>query len=334
MARRNKGPEEEGGNWMDTYGDMVTLILTFFVLLYSMSTMDKAKWQMIAQAFSSMGQVINTVVAGETEVEDPSGNLIEDAQLNAGEVPENFDQLYQYLQNYVTEQGISESVSVEKGATNVYLKFRDNIFFAANSPVLLDEGKQVLSDISAGIAAVESQILGIKINGYTAEAAASKVDEWDLSSGRSNAVLKYLRSLEICPIEKMSSSGFGKYRPVAENETEEGRRQNRRVEIIIARNDADYSDPQVIKELLEMEFGAGFVQESMDDGSLPIEDSTTPPTEDDPTVTGEESGTAEPPGDSSGRPAESDGESTDNTSQDSTQPKDVTDGGKTVNITR
>ncbi len=50
MAKKRQSQEEEGGSWMDTYGDMITLVLTFFVLLYSMSSMDQSKWQYIAGA--------------------------------------------------------------------------------------------------------------------------------------------------------------------------------------------------------------------------------------------------------------------------------------------
>ncbi len=72
MARRKKGGAEMGGaNWMDTYGDLVTLLLCFFVLLYSMSSMDESKWQLIAQAFSSgQGDIINVVVSEEPNVDN------------------------------------------------------------------------------------------------------------------------------------------------------------------------------------------------------------------------------------------------------------------------
>lgn len=275
MARkRGGGSEEEGGSWMDTYGDMVTLILTFFVLLYSMSSVDKQKFQIIAQAFASQGNVINAVVAGEVEVESPSGNLIEEAELNAGEVPETFDQLFQYLQNYVEQQGLAESVEVTKGASSIYLRFRDNVFFDPDSSVLREEGKEILGGMSGGIISVKDYILGIKINGYTAESASSNKDEWELSSGRANNVLKYMMTLNIVPTSKYSSSGFGKYRPVDTNDTEEGRRQNRRVEIIIARNDADYSDPEVLKEFFQMEFGDGFTYSDYDIGGSTGTDDT------------------------------------------------------------
>ncbi|MEG0615225.1 MAG: flagellar motor protein MotB [Oscillospiraceae bacterium] len=259
MARKRGGSDEEGGSWMDTYGDLVTLILTFFVLLYSMSSIDSQKWQYIAQAFSSKGEVINQVVAGETEVENPTGNLIEDAKLNAGETPENFDELYHYLQGVVQDQGLSESIEVTQGASNVYLKFRDNIFFYPDHSVLTDEGKTVLDLIAPGIQGVDKFILGIRINGHTARADTSVVNDRDLSADRANSVLKYLESKELCPPSKYSASGYGKYREIASNDTEEGRIKNRRVEIVIARNDADYSDPEVIKEFYQMEFGENFV---------------------------------------------------------------------------
>ncbi len=276
MARkRGGGSEEEGGNWMDTYGDMVTLILTFFVLLYSMSSIDKEKFQYIAQAFASMGNVINTVVAGENKVDNPTGNLIEEAQLNAGEVPENFDQLYQYIQSFVEKKGLSGSVELEKGASNVTLKFRDNIFFSGDSGVLLQEGKDLLTGISPGIQAVDKYILAIKVNGHTAESQYSKVNEWDLSSGRANAVVKFLQDLNISQKNKYSAQGFGKYRPVTTNDTEENRRQNRRVEIIIIRNDADFTNPQVIQELLQIDYGKDIVIPSTIDGGQVSEVSET-----------------------------------------------------------
>lgn len=287
MARRDKGPEEEGGNWMDTYGDMVTLILTFFVLLYSMSSIDEQKYQLIAQAFASMGKVINTVVAGEKVVENPSGNLVEDAQLNAGDVPETFDQLYQYLTEYVENNNLSESIEIEKGPANVYLKFRDNIFFNPDKAVLLPEGQEVLDGISPGIKAVNKYILGIRIHGHTAAAENSSVNDRDLSTNRANAVLKYLEAKDLCPNKKLSASGFGKYRPIAENDSEEHMRQNRRVEIIIARNDVNWHDPAVIQEFFQIEYGSDFLLQTEDGDGLGDKNEQDDIKEDDDANTGD-----------------------------------------------
>jgi chemotaxis protein MotB len=308
MARRRGGDsDEQGGSWLDTYGDMITLVLTFFVLLYSMSSISQEKFQYIAQAFSSMGNVINAVVAGEVKVDEPLGNLVEEAQLNAGETPQNFDQLYQYLKQYVEENNLSQSVEVTKGAANVFLKFRDNVFFNPDSDVLRQEGKDILTGISGGIKAVDKYILGIRVNGYTAEAENSTVNDRDLSTGRANAVLKYLEALNIVENAKYSASGYGKYRPVAPNDTEENRRLNRRVEIIIARNDVDYSNPDVIKEFFEVEYGTNFVVPSGDESLGPKSSETS--TDASNAASGTDSGTSQnsSPNESTGNESSSNG---------------------------
>ena len=94
MARK-KSAGAEGANWMDTYGDLVTLLLCFFVLLYSMSSMDESKWQYIAQAFSAgKGEIINVVVDKEPNTEnDPSASYVnEDQEQNSNEI--DFDEFY------------------------------------------------------------------------------------------------------------------------------------------------------------------------------------------------------------------------------------------------
>lgn len=76
MARRKKSSNgSAGGSWMDTYGDMVTLLLTFFVMLYASSSIDEAKWQYILQAFTSEGKIVNPIVADD-KTEENQMNLI------------------------------------------------------------------------------------------------------------------------------------------------------------------------------------------------------------------------------------------------------------------
>lgn len=268
MARK-KGGGGGGANWMDTYGDLVTLLMCFFVLLYSMSTMDEAKWQYIAQAFSGgKGEIINVVVNDEPNPEnDPSAVYVEEdveAEENAEEI--DFEEFYLYLNEAVASAGLNDSVSVEMAQTGVYMKFRDSVFFGGDSYELLDEGKYILDIICDGIRAVDTHVMAIKVNGHTAQSKSSDTNEWELSSGRANSVINFMLSLDCCEPEKFTAAGYGKYRPVSDNDTEEGKRQNRRVEIVFIRNDVDFDDPSVVKELLELEFGQNFVGYSDSNG--------------------------------------------------------------------
>ena len=260
MARRRKKTEApSGGNWLDTYADMVTLLLTFFVLLYASSSIDEQKWQQILQAFESWGGYTNKIVTDEPINSDSSEDdyIPPDVEepLKDGELPSTFDQLYEYLQNYVDKNKLNDSVTVDKGASHVYLRFQNRIFFNGDSAVLLDNGKEILDGLSEGINSVEHLILSVRVNGHTAEYALSPVDGWQLSASRANNVRAYLSDMGVLSPERYSVGAFGKYRPIDTNDTEEHRQSNRRVEIIVLRNDVDFSDPDIYKELFELEYG-------------------------------------------------------------------------------
>lgn len=277
MARKRGGNEEEGGSWMDTYGDMVTLLLTFFVLLFSMSSMDTSKWQYIAEAFSK-GKISDTdirVVGQPDPNNDPTAvydDTIPEVDNQDAEIVD-FEDFFMYLKEVITSNNLSDSVNVEMSDTGVYMRFRDNIFFAGDSDVLLDEGKFILDVISDGIRSINELVYAIKVSGHTAASAASNVNEWDLSSGRANSVIKYMISLDACDPDKFSSAGYGKNRPLEDNSTEEGRRQNRRVEIVFIRNDMDFTNSDVLNELLQLEFGTNFVLPSGSEGSSMLDES-------------------------------------------------------------
>lgn len=298
MARKRGGNEEEGGSWMDTYGDMVTLLLTFFVLLFSMSSMDTSKWQYIAEAFSK-GKISDTDirVVGEPDPNNDPTAVYDDTIPevdNEDEQIVDFEDFFMYLKEVVVSNDLSDSVSVEMSDTGVYMRFRDNIFFAGDSDVLLDEGKFILDIISDGIRSINELVYAIKVSGHTAASATSNVNEWDLSSGRANSVIKYMISLDACDSDKFSSAGYGKNRPIEDNSTEEGRRQNRRVEIVFIRNDMDFTNPDVLNELLQLEFGTNFVLPSGSEGSSMLDADTSASDTADDTITPADTGRTDP----------------------------------------
>ena len=247
MKKRNKGGG--GASWMDTYGDMVTLLLCFFVLLYSMSTISEDKWKALVQSFNP--NAVPTMMdpqgndgpsADEQQVEAGENlQLGEDKILEQEKIDSSIEKLFQDLKAYVMEAGLAESISVTKGDGYVFISFTDAVFFDGDSYDLRDDGKNILDDVGEIIGRAGSAIDELRVLGHTAQAYVDKannvtVDRF-LASNRATVVLVYLQQMGILDPARMISMGFGQWRPVAANDSAENRAKNRRVELIVTGKD-------------------------------------------------------------------------------------------------
>ena len=179
MAKRKAASGEEKGNWLDTYADMVTLLLCFFVLLYSASSVDETKWQYIYQSFTSSGSYINPFVMDEqpsNNAADTNGNAESPPNTQNGGttseeiegLPSDFNELYTYLKTTTDKNDLGQYVYLEQTPTRIFIRFDNTIMFDGNSAVLKDEGKQVLNKFMAGIKAVKKYIKTCEVYGHTA----------------------------------------------------------------------------------------------------------------------------------------------------------------------
>lgn len=255
MARRK--PDEGGGgpSWMDTYADMVTLMLTFFVMLFAMSSMDSAKWKKLVTAFSGNRQA--TQVVEQAAAQSTTASAVLDQTFTApaqsgGEGGEggggssgsgkmDFDDLYKYIKNYVDQKNLGSSVAVHKGDGYTFITFQNSIFFSGDSAVLRDEGKGILDYLCSGLKQVSGDVGEMRFYGHTARADNQKTPEslaFDrkLSTDRASNVLLYVQYKNIVDPKKMVAEGYGEYRPLVPHDgTEATRVKNRRVDIYIAK---------------------------------------------------------------------------------------------------
>ncbi len=257
MAKLEKKPQENHDNdWLATYGDMVTLLLTFFVMLYASSSLDEQKWQYIYQAFQSHGKYLNEYVDYPEHTTD-NGSYVQDEDPSqsggTGELPQSFDQLYVYLSDYVEQSEMGDSISVSRDSAHIYIQFDSNVFFDGNSAVLRAEGMDIIDGISPGIKAVKGAIQQLTVGGHTAY-GISEVNDWELSSDRAVSVVNYMDFRTVLDSSQFRVKGAGPHEPVADNDTPEGRAKNRRVEMVILRNDLDMTDPQVIQDILKYDY--------------------------------------------------------------------------------
>lgn len=236
MGKRNKNKKEINKDaWLNTYADMITLILIFFVLLFSMSTIDAEKYKQLVEQFNPAAVYETTGTATESD-----GATSPSEDISVEEIVD-LEDLYQYLSQYTKENGLDDAVSIEKNESSVAIKFMSSIFFEPDSARIKAGGQQILIDIGKAFKAVEPTVKSIRIDGHTAQ-ADSPIDDRDLSSSRANEVLRFLQNGYISDPSKLLSVGFGQYRPIAPNDTEENRAKNRRVEILISETEDFFND--------------------------------------------------------------------------------------------
>ena len=251
-----KKSEDGGGDWLNTYADMVTLLLTFFVLLFACSNLDETKLQYVFQEFKSRGKFVNTVLAEQDPyAKEEVGGISDNTTQSGGEgtMPESFEELYVYLAEYIDNNKLQQSVYVEPGEAYINIKFDSAIMFDGDSYYLKDEGKAILDGMIPGIRAVNSSISQNTVSGHTS-VGTSIVNDWMLSSMRAVSVVNYVDSKSMLDTEKYRVKGCGPYEPDPDNTTNDPAK-NRRVEMSILKSDLDYTDPAVIQDILEHDYG-------------------------------------------------------------------------------
>jgi len=254
--RGKGGGGDEGGNWMDTYGDLVTLLLTFFVLLYSMSSLDQSKWELFVKSIypgleDKEGEAVkNLNIDGKVDATSNSSSTV---VMGSSTYPKDvissdtdINTLYIRLATEMDQNGISD-VSVTRGDDYTFVEFKDHAFFDGDSSVLTSQGKTALDIFCQVLAPEKDQISQIDIMGHTAVA-----QQQELNTPRGDRMLASMRSAEVCIYiqeknviepQKLVSMEYGEFRPVADNSTEEGRAANRRVEILLIDKDAQARNP-------------------------------------------------------------------------------------------
>lgn len=248
MARK---PQEEDRNdgWKDTYGDMVTLLLCFFVLLYSMSSVNSEKWEAFVKAFSNPGEDTAQVVL--TPSSEKGDHMVPGNELQDGagaqpidEPPTDFENLLEYLEEYVEQNEMQDSVSLAGNEGVVYVRYQNSLFFRPDSSVLMDEARPNLDFLGESLKTLEDQIWLISISGHTASVQSDNygVSDWMLSVERAGTVAMYFEdNFDISP-KLLRPIGFGKNYPIDTNDTPEGREHNRRVELVIISNESPIAE--------------------------------------------------------------------------------------------
>jgi len=239
---KKRGGGDDGGSWMDTYGDLVTLLMTFFVLLYSMSSIDSAKWDVFVRSIFPNGRpgdksAEQIIINGQaTDKDEPAGEIGDSGAPENTVDPNNINELYLQIAQALNAAGI-DGVEVSRGQDYTFVVFKDKAFFAGDSSVITPQGQETLSIFCDTIAPDANKLSQVNIMGHTAQADPERAN-----NPRNDRILSVMRAAEVCLFiqgrgiispDKLVSIGYGQFHPIADNATSEGRAKNRRVEILL-----------------------------------------------------------------------------------------------------
>lgn len=262
MARQKKEEAPKGSPaWMNTFSDLMNLLLCFFVLLFSMSTVDAEKFEMVVASLQSSFSVLpaggasigegQLISSGISQLENFSmffeqfmseGEKSEDEQDEEKSAKEAYEEealkesekMAETLEEQMGVYGIQNQVEVEFNAQYVLLTLNGALLFDSGKSEIREDAYPLVDKIGAILSNYRSNI--IEIEGHTDNVPISnnKYENNDvLSMYRALNVADYIRNITNLEPGLLKSSGRGEYVPVADNTAAEGRARNRRVEIKI-----------------------------------------------------------------------------------------------------
>jgi chemotaxis protein MotB len=235
-ARRHRGHAASHDNherWLLTYADLITLLMVFFVVLYSMSSADSTKWKHISaalqQAFNvdvMQGAAPTSLIEGDSmPVAAPVDDLVNNSDVS------QVNRLNNKIQSMLDGVSQAPDVSVGIDREGVVIRMSGSYLFDSGRAELKPNSLVVLDAVASEVRLLPNEI---RVEGHT---DSTPIDSpryptnWELSSARALAVTRYLSESDGIAADRMMAAGFGEFRPLVPNDTREHRAQNRRVEI-------------------------------------------------------------------------------------------------------
>lgn len=258
MAKKKREEAAKGSPaWMNTFSDLMNLLLCFFVLLFSMSTVDAEKFEMVIASLQSSFSILPSggssigegqlVSSGISQLENFSiyfnNNASGESEPSSDEsVKETYEQealeeseqMSEQVEEKLDQYGIQNQVEVDFNAQYVLLTLNGALLFDSGKSEIRSDAYPLIDKIGAILSNYNSNIIEIEGHTDNVPISNSKYENNDvLSMYRALNVEQYIRQITNLDPALLKSSGRGEYVPVADNSTPEGRARNRRVEIKI-----------------------------------------------------------------------------------------------------
>lgn len=253
IRRRRAEVHVNQERWLVSYADFITLLFAFFVVMYSISQVNQSKYRVLSETFehafnsrqvtpdttssNPTRKVINPIQVGEPAL-SPAPSAI-DITPNSSSTPEplpvdQLEEISSLFNERFADLINDELVSVTSNELWLQIELRDSILFASGGAEPSLQAQAIFDEIGS---ILKNYPNPIQVEGFTDNIPISNPrypSNWELSSARATAIVKLLAARGVAP-QRLSAVGYGEFQPVASNEHPDGRAQNRRVALMIAR---------------------------------------------------------------------------------------------------
>ena len=258
MGRRRRHEEHENHErWLVSYADFITLLFAFFVVMYSISSVNEGKYRVLSETlegvFSNPKRSVDPIQVGQISrgegpiAASPVSPALPNFEIELPEVPQpptpepeitedkGIEKLNKQLSSALSTMIDNENVTIKQTKDWLEVEIKSNFLFGSGEARLAADAVPVIGQIADVLAPADN---AIQVEGFTDNIPISTPrfpSNWELSASRAASVVNLMSRFGVTP-ERMSAVGYGEFRPIADNDTEIGRQKNRRVVLIILGN--------------------------------------------------------------------------------------------------
>ncbi|HQU27843.1 MAG: OmpA family protein [Nitrospira sp.] len=225
---------ENHERWLVSYADFITLLFAFFVVMYSVSSVNEGKYKVLSE--SMVSAFSNSKPVGELSVLNLP--VTKNKSIVVKEAPANQDNARSFIKvaNAISMAKVPDGVKITSTERGLSIRIKDDALFESGRASLNPHMKEFL-DLVAGLVSDLPNLIAVE--GHTDNQpirSAAFPSNWDLSTARANVLVRYFTEYHGLAPHRFSSTGFAGTRPIETNDTPEGKAENRRVEMIVLRH--------------------------------------------------------------------------------------------------
>lgn len=224
---------ENAERWVLSYADLVTLLLGFFIILFASADVNAQKFQLLARGLSEAFNVdVKAGADGTSPLFDGGSGFLTEASARSL-IATDLEAIRSAIDSGTASIGRVGEIVVSQDEDRIVIRLSDNLLFPPASADIRSSALPLLAIVARALQDVDEEI---RVEGHTDNVPVNTArypSNWELSSSRATAVLRYLTETGDLPASRIFAAGYGEFRPAATNLTPEGRAVNRRADIVV-----------------------------------------------------------------------------------------------------